>query len=111
LRGGRYSLDWCGVVWCGVTGVVHRGGAARVCGTVLREGQLSSGHSPEFDFGAFPLTILDRICTMKIEHENRTFVTFKSASPGLESQETRAERDGLVYGYDTAFGELLVFTS
>jgi hypothetical protein len=48
---------------------------------------------------------------MKIEHEKRTFVTLKSASPRSESQETRAERDGLVYAYDTAFGELVVFTS
>jgi hypothetical protein len=73
--------------------VTHSGGAPRVCGAV-REGQLASGHSPEFDFGAFPIRNLGShtVHTMKIEHENRTFVTLKSASPGSEPQESDESR-------------------
>jgi hypothetical protein len=89
---------WIGVVW-------HTAVGRHEC--AVREGQLLSGHSPELDFGGISSRNLGSH-TMKIEHENRTFVTLKSASPGSE---TRAERNGLVYGYDTAFGELVVFTS
>jgi hypothetical protein len=45
-------IDWCGEVWYTAVG-------RHEC--AVREGQLSSGHSPEFDFGAFPLQNLERI--------------------------------------------------